>query len=604
MLKTEKPNKKIKPDENLRKAIVKKRKTEDLEATPLKTIFDRKKRLENNKKNIKIFEKAVDTEGPQNEALSFSSQNGILPIFGKDMFKSFKSYSVWSYEIMKAVLLNPNIEKHYYEVLIKDIPSNFFVDSEIPLDLNQNIDLNEIHENFITYTKEFFIKCGYVSHPEHVKVTILDSSSPRKFSRHYIFRIINEQKKYFKTVADCGAFARRLQNYIIFEKEKLKQVEKSRFWFEHGKLNGQGETGRFYIDMAVYTSNRLFRTINSTKLNGKQPMPLIPYPEMSREDINNNFMDFFVQSDVTMNSNELIECYEESGGLPIYTSKVTYCRLDKSLTVPNGITSMKTVNDFFHTRFDCGKIWSMFGSKDREFRFEFQTSWKNMHFETRQIFSSFVESNNIVRIHIGALYEINALPKKNIVFDIDITDFKFRKCCSSFPKLCEKCILIIKLDALILNILLKKILGYSDVRFFFSGMKGIHCWVFDKKSLELDLDTRKKVIDLIAKKPQNNNSFLLNFLLSDKDVLNTLDEIKKEISHLHSNNTGLKLNENKILLKEFWPIIDKGPSYDIKHVVKCPLTVHTTTLVKAFEIHDLTKFSLVDINKNRVSNFD
>lgn len=126
-----------------------------------------------------------------------------------------------------------------------------------------------------------------------------------------------------------------------------------------------------------------------------------------------------------------------------------------------------------------------------------------------QEFKEAIEKSNPDRFEIGAIYnkppkERDSLLKsemvpleKELVFDIDMDDYDtFRTCCSG-AQVCYKCWRFISLAMEIINVALKEDFGYNDFVWVFSGRRGAHCWVSDKRARALNDIQRRNVLDYL-----------------------------------------------------------------------------------------------------------
>ncbi|ORD93150.1 PRI1, partial [Enterospora canceri] len=84
-------------------------------------------------------------------------------------------------------------------------------------------------------------------------------------------------------------------------------------------------------------------------------------------------------------------------------------------------------------------------------------------------------------------YDQNILVSRQLVFDIDLTDYD-RKCCKE-KKICAKCYDLIKCAIEVLSHILKKEFGFDQFGFVFSGRRGVHCWVFGEDDLDAQVRT-------------------------------------------------------------------------------------------------------------------
>ncbi|KGG50906.1 DNA primase [Mitosporidium daphniae] len=114
-----------------------------------------------------------------------------------------------------------------------------------------------------------------------------------------------------------------------------------------------------------------------------------------------------------------------------------------------------------------------------------------------------------IKIDIGAIYSARPSEKKSLmpasfsaierelVFDIDLTDYDdIRKCCQN-KKMCIKCWQYIVAAVKVLDAILRMDFGFVSILWVFSGRRGIHCWVADKRARTLDSGLRKAIVSYI-----------------------------------------------------------------------------------------------------------
>ena len=129
-----------------------------------------------------------------------------------------------------------------------------------------------------------------------------------------------------------------------------------------------------------------------------------------------------------------------------------------------------------------------------------------------------ISNLNPMKIDIGGIY--NKEPKnynehkeeenlicqeKELVFDIDITDYdEVRRCCKK-ADVCSKCWKYIVSGAKILDRILVEDFGFTKIFYVFSGRRGIHCWVSDKRACILKKEGRTAIERYIYYEKVNQN---------------------------------------------------------------------------------------------------
>lgn len=196
---------------------------------------------------------------------------------------------------------------------------------------------------------------------------------------------------------------------------------------------------------------------------------------------------------------------------------------------------------------------------NREFAYEYRSGAYQRYnsFSSLSEFKSSVIKANPTRFEIGAVYSVNpnkrkTLPKnalkpleKELVFDIDLTDYDGIRTCCSGTSICEKCWKFITIGSQIIEKALREDFGFQDLVWVFSGRRGCHCWVSDSKARNLNEQKRRAIIEYLD--VLNNPNGVGNSKLNNSNGLS----IKRPLHpHINRSFNVLKNKFKDIILLE------------------------------------------------------
>jgi len=148
----------------------------------------------------------------------------------------------------------------------------------------------------------------------------------------------------------------------------------------------------------------------------------------------------------------------------------------------------------------------------REFSFTLQNDVyvRYQSFLNRQEFEKELMKMNPCKIDIGAIY--NHPPKdrnryhggtfkastKELVFDIDMTDYDDVRSCCQGADICSKCWTLMKIAIKIIDEALRNDFGFRHILWIYSGRRGVHCWVCDEKARNLSAHARSAIVEYMS----------------------------------------------------------------------------------------------------------
>lgn len=294
--------------------------------------------------------------------------------------------------------------------------------------------------------------------------------------------------------------------------------------------------------------------------------------------------------------------------------------------------------------------WLQYGAGSKTFEHrEFSFTLKD---DVYIRYLSFSDSNELekelqkrvpYKIDIGAIY--NYKPKdhktlqagtfkpveKELVFDIDMTDYDDVRTCCSGTSICQKCWMFMTVAMKVLDAALEDDFGFKHRLWVYSGRRGIHCWVADVAARKLTQAGRSAVAEYLtvikggdsqAKKVNFKGAYMHPSLtratevvkkyftedyLTEQNILDSKDQEKIMLKLIPDDSTRDKVesawNEANLNSKEKWiklenivnnkfsgkfvleeimfqyvyPRLDINVSKGLNHLLKSPFCVHPKT---------------------------
>lgn len=110
------------------------------------------------------------------------------------------------------------------------------------------------------------------------------------------------------------------------------------------------------------------------------------------------------------------------------------------------------------------------------------------------------------RFEIGPMYSTNPRDRKTLrkasafrplmkelVFDIDMTDYDDIRTCCTGASICHRCWAFITMAIKVVDVALREDFGFSHIMWVYSGRRGAHAWVCDKRARLMDDQKRRSI---------------------------------------------------------------------------------------------------------------
>jgi len=201
----------------------------------------------------------------------------------------------------KQVLSNYSAESRYfYEIIEEDKPCHLYIDLDVNLEKYPGMDVHTVKDMICSHVEFGLKSMSFVIE----KIIVADSSNDKKGSLHIVYKI---KDKLWASNAHVGAFMR-----CCLEKRVRNMPEDLETW-------------KLFVDMSVYSRNRLFRMLGCTKKHENR-IKRIKGQAFNYE----NWLDSMVQPLHVMDR-DIIEACEPNGdpakymGSKVVSMGIEYC---------------------------------------------------------------------------------------------------------------------------------------------------------------------------------------------------------------------------------------------------------------------------------------
>ena len=298
--------------------------------------------------------------------------------------------------------------------------------------------------------------------------------------------------------------------------------------------------------------------------------------------------------------------------------------------------------------------WLSYGSSNylakREFCFTLKDDiyLRYKSFSNVDEFKKELKAVNPFKIDVGALYNVKPKDHKayrhsnftaverEVVFDIDMTDFDDVRYCCSEANICSDCWVFVKIAVQIIDVTLRNDFGFKKLLWVYSGRRGVHCWVGDEAARKLNNQARGAIADYLSLVGGNDQQskkvsiggtphpsikrsiqiitrYFEELMVCSQDFLSTPEKRQKVLGMLPPNTIQEELSESwtkagsdtkalwnilkdswlkyvkgrkfvsencalyEIVLQLCYPRLDVNVTKSLNHLLKSPFSIHPKT---------------------------
>ncbi|KAI9925663.1 hypothetical protein ASPWEDRAFT_41789 [Aspergillus wentii DTO 134E9] len=146
-----------------------------------------------------------------------------------------------------------------------------------------------------------------------------------------------------------------------------------------------------------------------------------------------------------------------------------------------------------------------FGNREFALTLQNDAYLRYQSYTTADLFRKDILKMNPSRFEIGPVYSTNPRDRKTLrggqmkpiskelVFDIDLTDYDDIRSCCEKANICAKCWTFVTMAMKVVDTALREDFGFEHIMWVYSGRRGAHAWVCDPRARNLPDDRRRAI---------------------------------------------------------------------------------------------------------------
>lgn len=151
-----------------------------------------------------------------------------------------------------------------------------------------------------------------------------------------------------------------------------------------------------------------------------------------------------------------------------------------------------------------------FSKREWSFTIEDDIYIRYQSFRDKSEMKAAIQKRQPHKIDIGAIFsappkdhttvkpELFKTVERELVFDIDMTDYDSIRTCCTGANICLKCWPYMTMAVKTVDVALRQDFGFSNILWIYSGRRGVHCWVCDDSAKALSNEARSAVVEYMS----------------------------------------------------------------------------------------------------------
>ncbi|KAL5718992.1 hypothetical protein ACHQM5_011836 [Ranunculus cassubicifolius] len=164
---------------------------------------------------------------------------------------------------------------------------------------------------------------------------------------------------------------------------------------------------------------------------------------------------------------------------------------------------------------------SYFGRREFSFTLENDIYLRFQSFNTAISLENAIRDKCPFKIDIGPVYSVDpakrhayaqagdnvfAPVERELIFDIDMTDYDDVRYCCSGADVCLECWPLMTIAIKVIDTTLRDDFGFEHILWVYSGRRGVHCWVCDSRARRLTNEQRSAITEYFRVYKGNENT--------------------------------------------------------------------------------------------------